>query len=97
MKFQITVSNQYGTSYMYEGYKKAMLTKLRDIAASKRRASRQLHGLTDDVFSINSKLHQSRLVTMASFDLNQLGSEQIVKLLNDHGVEKFSFSKKHRE
>ena len=94
MKTQtLTVKGQYSASnYTLKGSKKEILTHLREEAGEKRRESRLLHRLDDNVHSIDSNLHQSRLVTMASFDLNKMNANQIIELLNNHGVIKYSLN-----
>ena len=89
----LTVTGQYSASnYTLKGSKKEILTHLREVAGEKRRNSRLLNKLPDSVHSINENLHQSKLVTMASFDLNKMRANQIIELLNNHGVIKFSLN-----
>lgn len=85
---KILIDNQYSTS-KFEGTKKEVLSFLRNEAYTKRRESRQLKGLPDNVMSIDEGLHNSKLVTMASFKINSLDVNCLIKLLNSHGVVKF--------
>lgn len=79
--------NQYGNSEVVE---KNILDYLRNECHEKRRASRLKSNLPDNVHSVDENLHQSKLVTMASFDLKNKKRQELLDLLNNHGVEKFS-------
>lgn len=94
MKTQrLKVTGQYSASnYTLKGSKKEILTHLREVTGEKRRNSRLSNKLSDTVHSINENLHQSKLVTMASFELNKMGANQIIELLNNHEVIKFSLN-----
>ena len=87
---QITIakSSQYSTSY-FTGSKKQALSFLRTEARKKRRGSRQAHKLADNIMSLPKDAHQSELVTIASFELNNCGIEKLLNLLNGHGVTKY--------
>jgi len=89
---EIQINGQYASSNAtFKGTKKEVRAFLIKTAKEKRRASRQLRNLEDSVHAINSNLHQSNLVTMASFDIQKLSNQEIVKLLNNHGVIKYRF------
>ena len=55
-----------------------------------RRESRISRRLEDSVSAINEKIHPSKLVTMASFKLNNLGIDSLLELMNNHGVIKYT-------
>lgn len=89
-EFKLIVKGDYAASnYTKKGSKKEILTFLRDEAHKLRRSSRLIHNLPDNVHSIDDKLHQSKLVTMASFKLSEMNIEQLLTLLNNHGVYKY--------
>jgi len=83
---KIHKTSQHGDLTIFEGNKKVVLEKLRTEAREKRRSSRIAHKLEDTVHSIDDSKHQSKLVTMASFKLENLGVDQLLDLLNNHGV-----------
>jgi outer membrane protein assembly factor BamA len=94
MKTQkITINGQYASSNVtFEGTKKEVRAFLINEAREKRNASRELRKLENSVHAIDEKLHQSKLVTMASFKIPLLNNEQIIELLNAHGVLKYKLS-----
>ena len=86
-------NNQYGNSRIFKGNRKSILKQLRTEARELRRNSRLINKLPDNVHSINEELHQSKLVTMASFDLENKGLEELLNLLSNHGVCKYVLEK----
>jgi phage host-nuclease inhibitor protein Gam len=86
----IKINNQYSTS-TFTGTTKEVANFLRTEAKLKRRESRLRAKLNDSVTALPSHLHQSKLVTMASFALNSLDAKSLMTLLNNHGVVKYSF------
>lgn len=87
----LTISGQYSASNStFTGIKKQVLNYLRDEARRMRRESRTSRHLEDSVHAINENLHPSKLVTMASFKLNNLGIENLLELINNHGVLNYS-------
>ena len=86
----LKISGQYQSSNAtVKGSKKTILNFLRDEARKLRRDSRKRHNLDNSVMSIDENLHKSKLVTIASFELNNLGTENLCELLNNHGVKKY--------
>jgi hypothetical protein len=91
MKATVKISGQYKSSNAtFEGTKKEVRNFLINTAKEVRRNSRLLRRLEDSVHAISSDKHVSKLVTMASFKIQTLSNEQIVELLNNHGVIKYS-------
>ncbi len=78
------------TESTFTGTKKRVLDFLRSEAREIRRGSRISNGLKDDVHSIDRSEHQSELVTMACFKLQDMRMEQILELINNHGVIKYT-------
>jgi plasmid maintenance system killer protein len=91
---KIHKTSQHGDITIIEGNKKQVLEDLRVEARTKRRESRLRHNLTDDVHSIDKSLHQSELVTMASFKLENKGLNDLIELLNSHGVTNYKIVSK---
>ena len=88
---KITISGQYQSSNSsFEGTKKQVLNFLRTEAKRMRRESRTSRHLDDSVHSIPEQKHPSKLVTIASFKLNDMRMEDIIKLINNHGVLKYT-------
>ena len=85
----IAEKSPYGVKY-WVGSKRELLTRLRVLAHEKRTDSRSLKGLSLGVHAIDSSLHPSQLVTMASWKINVLDFERLIALLNGHGVLRFS-------
>jgi len=89
----VSISGQYKSSdATFTGSKKQVLNFLRTEARRMRRESRTSRHLPDDVHSINENLHPSKLVTMASFKLNDLDVDALLNLINNHGVLKYKVS-----
>ena len=86
----VTKTGQYFQALTFTGTKKQVISHLRDEARRMRRESRTSRHLKDSVHAINENLHTSKLVTMASFQLNNLGLESILELINNHGVIKYT-------
>lgn len=87
----VTITGQYTSSNTtFTGTKKQVLNFLRDEARRMRRESRTLRHLPDNVHSINENLHSSKLVTMASFQLNNICLEGLLELINNHGVLRYT-------
>lgn len=85
--YTITKSGDYKSSAStFTGTKKDALNYLRSEACRMRRESRLLHKLPDNVHSIPPDRHPSKLVTMASYHLTMMGMEQLLSLINNHGV-----------
>lgn len=83
---KILKNNQHGNSEIYEGSRKDILNQLRIEARDLRRCSRLKKGLKDNIHSISSDLHPSKLVTMASYEFENKGLKQLLELLSNHGV-----------
>ncbi|MCT4665662.1 MAG: hypothetical protein N4A45_10550 [Flavobacteriales bacterium] len=93
MKNLLGIYNPKFTSpkyYSFKGSRKEVLEHLRQEAKRKRRDSRLTKGLPDNVHSIDENLHQAKLVTIASFKINEMGLEQLLDLLNQHGELKYA-------
>lgn len=89
----VKTTGQYSSSNsIFTGTKKQVRTYLRSEASRMRRESRLVKKLDDTVHAIDSNLHISKLVTMASFTLGTLGIESLLELLNNHGVLKYTVS-----
>jgi len=86
----VTTTGQYAASNStFTGSKKQVINSLRVEASRMRRESRLSRKLEDSVHAINENSHPSRLVTMASFKINNLGMESLLELINNHGVIKY--------
>jgi len=93
MKNLITITGDYNSSNAtFEGTKKEVLEFLKKEALTMRKQSRELRRLPNTVHAINNDLHQSKLVTMASFAIEKLGAENLIELMNSHGVFKYEMS-----
>jgi hypothetical protein len=87
----VTVTGQYvASNYTFTGTKKQVINYLRDEARRMRRESRTSRHLEDSVHAIDDDLHPSKLITMASFKLNNLGIDCLLDLINNHGVIKYT-------
>ena len=92
MKYLVKKTGQYQSSNGSFKFnkRKDVLNFLRIEAHRMRRESRILMGKKfDNVDSLPRHFHKSELVTMASFNLEKLGMEQLLKLINNHGVIKY--------
>ena len=87
-KIMIEVSSPYGLNNLV-GSRKELLAQLRYIAKEKRRTSRLHKGLEDSVHAVDRGLHQAELVTMSSWEIDELDVDPLVNLLNNHGIKKF--------
>lgn len=83
---RVLKNTPYGNSRVFKGNRKSILKQLRTEARELRRNSRLINKLSDNVHSIDENLHQSKLVTMASFDLDNKGLDELLTLLSNHGV-----------
>jgi hypothetical protein len=88
-------TGEYSTSNstMKFAGKKQLLAYLRSEARRLRTNSRSMRKLPLTVHAISAHLHPSKLVTMASFELQKLGVQELVTLLNYHGVIKYNVEK----
>jgi hypothetical protein len=73
------------------GTKREVLAQLRLKASLMRRNSRKLMK-QDNVHSLITNKHQSPLVNLASYQLNQLGLNELLNVMNAHGVLKFKIN-----
>jgi plasmid maintenance system killer protein len=89
---RIYKTSQHGNKTIIEGNKKNILEQLRTEAREKRSSSRIAHKLEDTVHSIDENKHPSKLVTMASFRLEELAINQLLKLLNNHGITNYAIA-----
>jgi len=91
METTLNISGQYqSTNAKFKGTKKEVRAFLISTAKEVRRASREMRRLEDSVHAISEDKHPSKLVTMASYKIQTLSNEQIIDLLNGHGVVKYS-------
>lgn len=87
----LTITGQYASSNeIITGSKRLVLLELRYKALKMRKDSRATIKLFKNVHSLPKNTHQSELVNMASYDLNKLGIDQLLPLMNAHGVLKFN-------
>ena len=89
---ELKITGDYEVSNtIFKGTKKQVLFFLRSKALDMRMSGRQtilrkkedwnkINGLSGD------KKHNSELVNLASFQINQMGREQLLPLMNAHGV-----------
>lgn len=87
---KLIIQGDYASStYVKEGTRKEIRLFLNSEAHRLRRESRLIHNLPDNVHSIDRSKHQSELVTMAAFKLTPMSIEQLLPLINNHGVLKY--------
>lgn len=86
----IKIRNQYETQ-KFIGSKKEVLAFLRNEVLTKREDSRKVKKLAFNVHSLPVDAHSSKLVTVAAFKIKQLGKNDLIELLNAHGVQKYSY------
>ncbi len=84
-----TKTGQYNASkVIIEGNKKTILNFLRAEALTMREQSRQtIKGYDSSVHALYGKeKHTSEIVNLASFKIKQMNIEQLLPLMNAHGV-----------
>lgn len=92
---KITRTGDYESSKeVVEGKKRAILTYMRSEALRMRKESRMTmpKELRDVHSIIGADRHISEVVNLASFQINQMNIEQLLPLINAHGVMSYSIS-----
>jgi hypothetical protein len=94
MKNSIKITGDYESSNStFTGTEKETLKFLRKEALKMRKDSRSMRNLPNTVHAISAELHQSKLVTMASFAIKRLGIDSLIELINSRGVLKYTIEK----
>ncbi len=89
----VTTSGNYASSNSsFTGTKKEVLNYLRVEACKMRRESRMAKHLPDNVHAIDISLHPSELVTVASFSLNNMSIEHLLRIMNKHGIIRYAIA-----
>lgn len=92
---KITKTGEYTASQeTLNGSKKEILAYLRGEALEMRKGSRDtMKGVANDVHSIiGAKKHTSEVVNLATYDIKQMNIEQLLPLVNAHGVMSYEIS-----
>ena len=92
----ITKKGQYASSNeTFEGSKREVLSYLRAEALTMREQSRQVMPKSvRNVHAILKNKHSSELVNLATYKLKELGIDQLLPLMNVHGVFNYSMQTK---
>lgn len=88
---KLTKKGNYESSQVtIEGNKKMILAYLRDEALTMREDSRQVMKCRPTVHALHIKKHTSKIVNLASFAIKKMGIDQLLPLMNVHGVMKYT-------
>ena len=90
--YELTIE-YYDEARLLKGSRNTVLKKLRQELRLTRRKGRSKLNLDEGGGSLPETVHNSKVITISSVEIESTGAETIIKMLNDYGENKYKLIK----